>query len=95
MRILVFVCPIDETSTQVYMVRKRKITGWKWWLWKLLWRVRLERKMWEVIDQDVAILTSQRGSAAPENEYLVQGDTGIVHLRNLFREAVAKERAVS
>lgn len=92
MRILVFVCPIDEQSSQVYMVRKRKITGWKWWLWKTLWHVRLERKMWQVIDQDEAILLSQGNSKALETEYLVQGDVGLVQLRNLFREAVARQR---
>jgi phenylpropionate dioxygenase-like ring-hydroxylating dioxygenase large terminal subunit len=92
MRILVMVCPIDENSSQVYMVRKRKITGWKWWLWKALWHVRLERKMWQVIDQDELILLSQRGRESLDSEYLVQGDTGLVTLRNLFREAVAKEK---
>ncbi len=95
MRILVFVCPIDATSSQVYMVRKRKITGWKWWLWKMLWHVRLERKMWQVIDQDEAILLSQGNSRALESEYLVQGDAGLVQLRNLFREAVARQRGAA
>ena len=91
MRILVTVCPIDANSCQVYMVRKRKITGWKWWLWALLWHVRLENKMWQVIDQDEAILASQRTGEALTSEFLVQGDSGLVTLRNLFREAVAKQ----
>lgn len=93
MRILVMVCPIDESSSQVYMVRKRNITGWKWWLWKVLWHVRLERKMWQVIDQDEAILLSQRHRASLKREYLVQGDRGLIVMRNLFREAIAREKS--
>jgi phenylpropionate dioxygenase-like ring-hydroxylating dioxygenase large terminal subunit len=92
MRILVTVCPIDEKSCQVYMVRKRKITGWKWWLWKVLWRVRLEKKMWQVIDQDEAILLSQGGGATINSEYLVQSDMGLVRIRNIFRDALRKRR---
>ena len=92
MRILVFVCPIDATSCQIYMVRKRRITGWKWWLWKALWHVRLERKMWQVIDQDETILLSQGNGMALTSEYLVQSDMGLVRLRNLFREALRQQR---
>ncbi|WP_161993320.1 aromatic ring-hydroxylating dioxygenase subunit alpha [Lacisediminimonas profundi] len=92
MRILVLVCPIDADSCQVYMVRKRKITGWKWWLWKALWHIRLEKKMWQVIDQDVAILSSQDGTTCLDHESLVQSDAGIATMRKLFREAAqAKE----
>ncbi len=93
MRILVLVCPIDAESSQVYMVRKRKITGWKWWLWKFLWHVRLEKKMWQVINQDVAILTSQRGTYCLEKENLVQSDAGVATMRKLFRDALAREGA--
>jgi len=92
MRILVFVCPVDRESTQVYMVRKRKITGWKFAIWWVLWHLRLERKMWDVIDQDEAILFSQRASKALDGELLTQGDSGILLLRKLFREALAKEQ---
>ncbi len=92
MRILVFVCPIDQDSCQVYMVRKRRISGWKFALWWALWHLRLERKMWDVIDQDEAILASQRGSEALAGEYLSQGDSGIIMVRRLFREALAKEQ---
>jgi hypothetical protein len=74
------------------MVRKRKIAGWKWWLWKALWHIRLERKMWQVIDQDEAILLSQENGQALNSEYFVQSDMGLVRLRNLFREALREQR---
>jgi phenylpropionate dioxygenase-like ring-hydroxylating dioxygenase large terminal subunit len=92
MRILVFVCPIDAQACQVYMVRKRKIGGWKFAIWWTLWHLRLERKMWDVLDQDELILASQRGSEALGSEYLTQGDSGITLVRKLFRDAVAKEK---
>ena len=90
MRVLIFVTPIDCESSQVYMVRKRKITGWKWWIWWTLWHLRLKRKMYEVIAGDVAVLTSQRGQKALEREYLAQSDLGIVRMRRLFVEAFDK-----
>ena len=88
MRILVYVTPIDANTTQVYMVRKRHITGWKWWLWWTLWQVRLRRKMWAVIDADEAVLSSQRGARALDNEFLAQSDMGIVRLRRMFTDAL-------
>ncbi len=91
MRVLIFVTPIDGEATQVYMVRKRKITGWKWWIWWVLWQIRLKRKMWQVIDGDVAVLTSQRGRKALDNEYLAQSDLGIVRMRRMFIEAMDKQ----
>ena len=91
MRILVTVCPIDEHSCQVYMVRKRKITGWRWQLWNLLWHVRLEKKMWQVIDQDEAILASQRGTDGLDHEHLTQSDIGIATMRKLLGQAVRQQ----
>lgn len=88
MRILVYVTPIDADNTQVYMVRKRRITGWKWWLWWTLWQLRLRRKMYDVIDADEAVLVSQRGGRAIENEFLAQSDLGIVRLRRMFAETL-------
>jgi phenylpropionate dioxygenase-like ring-hydroxylating dioxygenase large terminal subunit len=93
MRIVVLLCPINENDSQVYMVRKRKITGWRWWIWKVLWHVRLKRKMWQVIHQDEAILGSQRGRYCLEKENLVQSDAGVAHMRRLFHEALKKEEA--
>jgi hypothetical protein len=49
--------------------------------------------MWQVIDQDEAILLSQRHRASLKREYLVQGDRGLIVMRNLFREAIAKEKS--
>jgi phenylpropionate dioxygenase-like ring-hydroxylating dioxygenase large terminal subunit len=84
MRILVFVTPVDADSTRVYMVRKRRITGLKWWLWAVLWSLRLKRKMYKAMDQDEAILVSQRGQQALESERLRQSDLGVARLRSLF-----------
>ena len=92
MRIVIFVTPIDAESCQVYMVRKRRITGWKWWLWWSLWHLRLERKMWQVINQDEDILISQRGTACLDDEFLAQSDMGIVRMRQMFAEALKGDR---
>ena len=93
MRIVIFVTPIDADTCQVYMVRKRRISGWKWWLWRALWRLRLERKMWQVIDQDEDILISQRGTACLDDEFLAQSDMGIVRTRRMFTDALERDGA--
>ncbi len=87
MRVLVFVTPIDAGATQIYMVRKRRITGWRWWIWRALWHLRLRRKMYDVLDGDEAALTSQRNRAALDGEFLAQSDLGIVRMRRLFADA--------
>lgn len=93
LRVLVFVCPLDESSCQVYMVSQRRITGWKWWLWNTLHRLFLWRQVLKLIGQDEWMLASQRNLEALDSEHLVQGDLGIVTLRNLFREAIVREKA--
>ena len=86
MSVTVFVVPVDAETTQVYMVRKRRITGWKWWIWWTLWQLRLRRKMWEVLVDDEAVLASQGEGRALDNEYLAPSDAGIVRMRRLFTD---------
>jgi len=95
MSVTVFVTPMDKETTQVYMVRKRRITGWKWWIWWTLWQLRLRRKMWEVIVDDEAVLASQGGGRALNNEYLAQSDVGIMRMRRLFTDEWKKRRGAA
>jgi hypothetical protein len=91
MRVLVWATPIDEGSTALYFVRMRHVTGWKWWLWRLQWRLRLDRAAWNVIEQDRFILESQRGLASRGREHLVGSDAGVLRLRALLHRELAKQ----
>ena len=51
-------------------VRMRRVTGWKWALWRLTWRLYLERAAWNVIEQDRIILESQRGLGSRDRFFL-------------------------
>lgn len=93
LHILVTATPIDEDSTLFHFVRLRHVTGWKWWLWRLTWRLYLERAASNVIDQDRMILESQRGLGSRLNEHLVGSDFGIIQLRALLNRELAKQGA--
>ncbi len=94
LHIVLAVTPIDADSSVVHFVRMRRVTGWKWWLWKLTWRLFLERASWNVIEQDRAILESQRGIESRLREHLVGSDLGIIHLRALLNRELARQDAV-
>jgi hypothetical protein len=94
LHIVVAATPIDEHSSVFHFVRMRKVTGWKWWLWKLQWRLRLEKAAFNVIEQDRLILESQRGLESRQREHLIGSDMGVIRLRALLNRELAKQDAV-
>ena len=92
MRILAFITPVDDHTTQVYNLRLRHITGWKWWLWWTLWHVHLKRRMFYLLAQDEAILKSQRGLSSRADESLDQCDAGTVRMRKMLAEDWRKQQ---
>lgn len=89
LHIIVAATPIDEDSTALFFVRMRQVTGWRWWLWQLTWRLYLERASWNVIEQDRVILESQRGLGSRLREHLVGSDLGVIRLRTLLNARVS------
>ena len=84
MRAIVFVTPIDAKDTLIYMVRRRRVTGWKWLIWQVLWKLRLRNISQGVQDQDEVILRSQQGPVSRANEHLAQSDIGVVRMRRVL-----------
>ena len=93
MRAIVFVTPIDADDTLIYMVRRRRVTGWKWLVWQVLWHLRLRNISQGVQDQDEVLLRSQKGPLARSNEHLAQSDVGVVRLRRMLAAEWAKQKA--
>lgn len=88
--IIGMVTPVNETSCRVFFWRCRKVSGWQRDAWKFLYRVRLEKLHWEVLEQDRLIL---EGLASQESgrEMLYAHDAGLVRLRQMLkREAAAQ-----
>ena len=80
--IISYATPIDEVS------------GWQRDVWRFLYKNRLERRHWEVLEQDRAML----GGCEPgleRHEHLYGHDVGVVNLRrHLTREARAQLTAL-
>ncbi|MBM2812050.1 MAG: Aromatic ring-hydroxylating dioxygenase subunit alpha [Chloroflexi bacterium] len=93
LHVLVAATPIDENSSAFYFVRMRRVTGWKWRLWQLTWRLYLDRAAWNVIEQDRVILESQRGLESRRGEHLVGSDLGVIRLRMLLQRELANQDA--
>jgi phenylpropionate dioxygenase-like ring-hydroxylating dioxygenase large terminal subunit len=84
MRILGFITPIDADGVVTYWRRQRPITGWKWWLWRALWHLRLKKKADQVVDQDEVMLRTQRNLEARRDEVLDQSDVGVARTRSML-----------
>jgi phenylpropionate dioxygenase-like ring-hydroxylating dioxygenase large terminal subunit len=94
LHIVLAATPIDEASSVIYFVRMRRVTGWKWALWRLTWRLYLERAAWNVIEQDRIVLESQRGLGSRQQEHLVGSDLGVIRVRRLLEQKLAEQRAL-
>jgi phenylpropionate dioxygenase-like ring-hydroxylating dioxygenase large terminal subunit len=89
LRILCFATPINDDATLVYFLRYRKLSGWKRAYWRFLYNAFWEKQHWKVIEQDRAILESQRGAESRMFEHLANSDRGVTELRKLLREKIA------
>ncbi len=83
-RILGNITPIDEHSAQIFFWRLRKVSGWQRDLWRFMYRDRLERRHWEVLEQD-RIMSETMPADARYHEMLYQHDLGITRFRKLLR----------
>lgn len=94
MRILGFSTPIDAENCIVYFVRMRHVSGWQRALWRNLYKLRLEKKSFVVVEQDRVILESQRGLNSRLSEHLSQADVGVIRLRKLLNQEYARQQAI-
>ena len=85
LRIMCFMTPIDESSTQIHFWRMRKVQGWQADLWRFLFKTRLEALAEEVLEQDRLMVEALPPFPAPENLY--QHDVGVSRIRRIFRQA--------
>ncbi len=89
-RIITFATPVDEGESILFAWRLRRGSGWERDLWRFLYRDRLEKRHWDVLEQD-RIISETMPADARKHEMLYQHDLGITRLRKLMR-AQAKEQ---
>jgi phenylpropionate dioxygenase-like ring-hydroxylating dioxygenase large terminal subunit len=84
------VVPEDNDHCRVFFWRIRRVQGWQRDLWRFMYRNRLEKLHWEVLEQDRVVLENLAPDAR-EHEYLYQHDVGLSRLRRMMQKA-AKEQ---
>jgi hypothetical protein len=91
--------PVDEHNCLVFFWRIRESKGWQRNLWRFMYRTKLEKLHWDVLEQDRIILEPMSDDAR-DKEYLYSHDVGLSRLRKILAkkskqqlQAVADARA--
>lgn len=90
MRIVGFVCPMDEDSCKVFFWRLRKVQGPQRDAWRFLYRAALEPRHWHVLEQD-RIMLEQMTPDAGKRDMLYQHDLGVSRIRQLLLKAAGAQ----
>ena len=87
-----FATPVDENYTQVFFWRTRKISDWRRDVWRFMYRNRLEKLHWDVLEQD-RILLEAMDPNAHEYEHLYNHDMGLARVRREMRKKAEAQLA--
>ena len=90
MRIVGFVCPVDEDSCKVFFWRMRKVQGLEREAWRFLYRAALEPRHWHVLEQD-RIMLSEMTLDAGKRDMLYQHDLGVSRIRQVLLKAAGEQ----
>ena len=85
--------PIDGDNTATFTWRIRRVEGWQRDVWRFLYKTKLEKRHWDVIEQDRVMLDGCR-PGLEKHEMLYQHDAGVIRMRrhlaqNARRQLVA------
>ncbi len=92
MRILGTVLPVDEHNCIVFFWRMRQVTGLERESWRFLYRIALEERHWNVLEQDREMLSAMPDDAR-KREMLYQHDIGVSRIRQILTRAAKSEIA--
>jgi len=92
-RIIGFVQPMDEHTTKVFFWRMRQVEGLARESWRFLYRAKMEKTHWDVLEQDRVMLEGMPDDAR-KREMLYQHDLGVSRIRQILtRSAKAQVEA--
>lgn len=84
-RIVSHITPIDDRRTYFWVFRWQKSEGWRRDLWHFLYKNRLEKRHWDVLEQDRVIMEGIPADVRLR-EVLIQSDVGIARIRRMMRQ---------
>lgn len=84
MRVVTFVTPIDDKTSQIFFWRTRKVSGLAREAWRFMFRATFEERHWYVLEQDRVMLEGLAPDAR-DHELLYQHDAGITRMRQIMR----------
>lgn len=82
--------PIDADRTACFFWRVRRGTGWQADVWRFLYKNRIERRHWAVLEQDRDMLDGCK-AGLERHEMLYQHDVGVVRMRRFLAELTRKQ----
>lgn len=85
-----YATPVDAEHTRVFFFRCRKVDGWQRDTWRFLYRTKLEKLHWDVLEQDRVVL-EQMAPNAREQEFLYDHDIGLARIRRLLQKEATKQ----
>ena len=77
--------PAEKNVTSVFFWRCRQVSGWQRDTWRFLYKNRLEKRHWDVLEQDRVAMEHMEPDAN-QHEHLYQHDMGIVRLRRHLKK---------
>ena len=84
--------PITERRAAVFHWRCRKVDGWQRDTWRFLYKTNLEKRHWQVLEQDREILAGLK-PGLEKFEMLYQHDAGVIRLRRYLAQQARKQLA--
>ncbi len=94
LRIVGFITPNDDKASDVYFLRYRKVSGWQRRLWRFLYKTRLEKRHWAVLEQDRVMMENIDGPEARIHEHLSQTDIGVIRMRKMLNVAYNEQQKI-
>ena len=79
------VTPIDDKRTYFWVYRCRKTSGWQRDMWHFLYKNRLNKRHFDVLEQDREIMEGIPADVR-SREVLIQSDVGIARMRRMLRQ---------
>lgn len=89
-RIIGFVLPMGPTKCKVFFWRMRQVEDFARESWRFLYRAKMEKTHWDVLEQDRVMLEGMPDDAR-KREMLYQHDLGVSRVRQILTRAAKQQ----
>ena len=88
--IIAMATPVDREHCLVFFWRTRKVKGWQRDVWRFMYKTRLEKLHWDVLEQDRIVLENLAPNARTK-EFLYQHDAGLAKVRRMLEQKTEQQ----